>query len=201
MRKGRTPPSGGPAFFAPMARRWAARRRVASGCGVAGAERPSSDGVLGAEDEAGVDPAESERVGEAEGGSELAAIAGDVVEVAVVVAFLEVESGRDPTPFEGEAGDGGLDGAGGTERVRVVGLGAADGDASRAFAEEGLEGHALGGVVEGRGGAVRADEVDLFRADAGALEGRAHGAEGLGAVGPGRGHVVCVVGGGVSQEL
>src|SRR5690606_36217176 len=160
MRKGRTPPSGGPAFFAFVARRRAARRRVASGCGVAGAARPSSDGVLGAEDEAGVDAAESERVGEAEGGSEVAAVPGDVVEVAVVVAFLEVEGGGDPSALEGEAGSGGCDGGGGAEGVRVIGLGAADGDVSRAFAEEGLEGHALGGVVEGRGGAVRADEVD-----------------------------------------
>src|SRR5690606_7281115 len=98
-------------------------------------------------------------VGEAEAGAEFASVFGDVVEVARLVAVLEVEGRRDPSVFEGEAGDGGLDGAGGAEGVGVVRFGPAGGDAVAAFAEELFEGVALGGVVEGGGGSVGADVI------------------------------------------
>src|SRR5690554_541042 len=96
MRKGRTPSPGGPAFSSSL--------RFC--CAASGGAR------LGAEDEAGVDPAESERIRQTEGGAIRPAATGDVIEVARIVAFLEVEGGRDPSSFEGEACDGGLDGAG-----------------------------------------------------------------------------------------
>src|SRR5690606_25077014 len=66
-----------------------------------------------AQHEAGVDAAEPEGVGEDDVGPELAAVVGDVVEVAVVVGRVEVEGGWDPPALDGEASDGGLDGAGG----------------------------------------------------------------------------------------
>ena len=63
------------------------------------------------EDEHGVDAAEAERVGEDAARAVRAAASGDIIEVAAIVAILEVEGGRDPAALHGQTADGGLDGA------------------------------------------------------------------------------------------
>src|SRR5690606_41251001 len=60
------------------------------------------------QDQAGVDPPEPERVGDAHARPELAAVQGRVVEVARLVRRLQVEGRRDPSPFHGQAADRGL---------------------------------------------------------------------------------------------
>src|SRR5687767_3569472 len=117
-----------------------------------------------------VDAAEAERVGNGGAGTDVAAIVGDVVEIAGVVAILLIQRRRNPAALEGETTEGGLDGAGRAQRMGVVGLAAGDGDLVSALAEDGLEGDGLGGVVQRRGGTVCADEVDVAGREAGLAE-------------------------------
>src|SRR3989475_13024119 len=74
----------------------------------------------------GVDPAESEGVGEHDVRRRRPALAAQAVQVAGRVGTLEVDGRGEPAPLHGERANRRLDRAARAERVAVVALGAAD---------------------------------------------------------------------------
>src|SRR5690606_8140482 len=85
---------------------------------------------------------------------------------------------RDDALAHGHQREGGLDGAGGRQRVTDHRLVGGDGDGPDAVAEYGGERHMLHLVVFGRRGAVCVDVVDLGVGETGVGKGGADGGDG-----------------------
>src|SRR4029077_8468748 len=81
-----------------------------------------------AHDDAGVVPAETERVRDADGDVGLARLVRDVVEVALGIGLLVVDRRRQQAPLDGQHGEDGLDRPGRAEAVtrRALGRGNTD---------------------------------------------------------------------------
>src|SRR5205085_12576928 len=94
----------------------------------------------------------------------------DVVEIAVLVGAVEIDRRREPPALQRERGNGGLECAGGAERVAVVALGAAHLKLGCVVAAYLLQREGLGRIVERRRAAVRVDVGNVGRRDVAVCE-------------------------------
>src|SRR5436853_1202460 len=110
-----------------------------------------------------------------------------------------VDGGGQNAPLEREDADDGLESSGGSEQVPRHRLGRADRHAGRLLAEDRLDGLSFEFVVEWRGGAMGVHVSELAQRQSGIAYGRPHGARGTLTLRGGRGHVMGISGGSVSD--
>src|SRR5688572_30042919 len=140
-----------------------------------------------------VDSSKAKRIGQGEVHAFLPTNLRDVIEIAPVAGFVQVQGRRQPAPIERQRRDRDLERAGRAQRVAVVPLGAADLQVFRVVAEHLADGGGFRGIVEWRRAAVRVHIAHVRRVDVPIAERESHGARCLRRVRTWRSHVVRVV--------
>src|SRR5438270_9658754 len=146
--------------------------------GTAGARDTAERSLLVLElthDDAGVVPAEAERVRDADGDVGLPRLVRDVVEVALGILLLVVDRRRQHPAIDGKNREDGFHGTGGAEAVPGRALRRGDADVRRVLlAQRLLDYLGLARIAERRRGRVRVHVADLAGIDAAVRERHPH---------------------------
>src|SRR6185312_15832182 len=154
-----------------------------------------------AEDQRGIDTAESKRVAEHVLHPVGMPCPRDVVKIARRIALCKVHGWRQPFAVYGEGADRGLYRSRCTQRMAVISLRSASLHGRGRFAEDLLDRHCLGWIVERRRAAVRIDVSDLGWRHLRVAQRHPHRASGLRSVRQRRRHVMRVVGRAITTDF